>query len=553
MKFSLTKSFPFIHATGELPATQPIPHEKKSETEGLSIRSIQSDPLGDWFLSVPDKLPPKQISSILRQALAGNLWQQTQLCQRMLDSWPMFRKCCFELRAAVASAKFVVHPYSLPGEKPTDSAEEKADLVRRAMESFKPDRFADEDGFNGMIFDLTDAVINGISIVELLWNENAVDPQGRREKNIRASGWVHPRNLAFTPDGRIGVAYAAESGSMSFSNQVRNDLMDDPAKFLVARFKSKSGSALGAGFMRTLASLWVMVVYGRDFALNFAQKYGNPFLDLAYTAGLANNQTEVNKFEALAKQAANQGYFVHPDSAKLIIGPEHKMGGDNAQMTLMRFADEQCQLLMLGQTLTTNVADSGSRALGDVHENVRAEKLEEITKWIARTILTEQFAETLLMENFGETSERPTIEPDLTRPLSATEQADFLQKISNSRVPVMTDEIYKRAGLQQPSPGDKILSGGQTLVMEEAVTATEHADQEMERQMAMSVMNSGIAGTKKVFGSKFIQAALQKADATDIAELEDLVAAAERAPHFNGEAKAVEKKIEEIVTKASRK
>ena len=550
MKFSLTSRFPFVKATGELPAT-PV---KRNDLEGLSTRNVQSDPLGDWYLMLPDKMPPKQISSILRMALAGNLWQQSQLTQRMADSWPMFKKCQFELRAAISSSKFVVHPYCVPGEKPTDAAEEKADLVRRALDSFKPDRFADEDGINGMIFDLTDAVINGVSIVELIWNEKANDPEGRPEKNIRASGWVHPRNLAFTPDGKIGVAYAAESGNMSFSNQVRNDLMDNPSKFLVAKFKSKSGSCLGAGFMRVLAWYWVMIVYGRDFALNFSQKYGNPFLDIAYQASLASSPAEVDKFERLARMAANQGYFVHPDSAKLVIGAEHKMGGDSAQLALMHLADEQCQLLMLGQTLTSSApVNGGTRAQGEVHENVRQERLEELTKWIAR-ILTEQLAESLLIENFGESSERPTVEADMTRPLSATEQADYLQKISNSRVPVLLEPVYKRAGMEVPSPGDKVLISGQPAILEEAVTPTEKKEQEFEQQFEQQVAIAQFQGQQgnendernKSVTAHRIQAALVNSPENE-AELERLVTAAERSPHNNGEVKAVETKVKELI------
>ena len=208
---------------------------RKQDPEGLRRRNVDSDPLGDFYLQLPDKIPPKQISSILRQALAGNLWQQSQLSRLMADSWPMFAKCSFELRAAIASSKYAVHPYCQKGKDPTPTAIEKADLVREALEcGFDTDRFADEDGINGMIFDLTDAIINGVSVTEMIWNED--------ETMVRASAWVHPRNLAFTADGRLGVAYAADSGEMSFSNQVKSRLMDNPDKFLVAKFKSKSGS-----------------------------------------------------------------------------------------------------------------------------------------------------------------------------------------------------------------------------------------------------------------------------------------------------------------------
>lgn len=542
-------------AVGELPMTLPVHHN----VEGLSERNVASDPIQDFYLSLPDKLPPKQISSILRMALAGNLWQSVQLVQRMRDSWPVFRKSEYELRTAIASAKYVVHPYAVKGKKPTVKAEEKADLVSRGLENFRPDRFADEGGMNDLVFDLTDAITNGVSVEELLWNENAIDPDGNVEKMIRAGGWVHPRNLAFTPEGRIGVAYAAESGSMSFSNQIRYDLMDNPSKFIVAKFKSKSGSPLGAGFMRCLAQMWVMVMYPRDYALMSAQKFGNPFLDIAYQAGITD-PNEISKFERLAKQAAATGYFVHPDTSKLVIGAEHEMGTDNAQIALMRLADEACQLVMLGQTLTTSTpVNGGTRAQGDVHENVRQERIEGHCKWIART-LTEQLAESLLIENYGESSERPTVEADLTRPMSAPEQADYFQKVSQTKVPRLADEVYKRAGSQVPSPGDMVVSADGIFIFEEAVTPTEKADNEFDRQldqqgqvneMLPEPTAPPMAGAKaKKPDATLIQAALLKASPQERMEFENLVIAAENSTHWNGEANAVEIKINHLLTKS---
>ena len=547
----------FIKAVGAGGAvwgqTLPTQQPRRFDGEGLSRRAVQSDPLGDWYLNLPDKIPPKQISSILRMALAGNIWQQSQLTRLMADSWPVFNKCQFELRAAIASAKYIVHPYSTPGQEASASAKAKADLVQRALAGFEVDRFADEDSMNGMIYDLCDAILNGVSVEEMIWNEDAVAPDGQPETLVRAAAWVHPRNLAFTPDGRIGVAYAAESGNMSFSNQVRNDLMDNPDKFLVARFKSKSGSCLGAGWMRKLVGMWVMVVYGRDFALNFAQKYGNPFFDLAYDSGITD-AGEIDKFESLAKQAANNGYFVHPNNSQLVIGPTHSMGADNPQMQLMNFADAQCREMMLGQNLTSTVGDSGSRALGDVHNDVRTERIEEHGKWIAR-ILTEQFAVSVLRVNYGKAyaknPEKPTVELDMTRQLTALEQADYMQKLSNSRVPVVAEEVYKKAGMQQPEPGDKVLVSGDIIILEEPMTPTDKQQKDFDTQLDQQLSVNQLMGGEGQGGPPpgEVEGALAAATPAELLELENLVSAAERAPHQNGELVKVRSKVNELVAR----
>jgi phage gp29-like protein len=337
--------------------------------------------------------------------------------------------------------------------------------------------------------------------------------------------------------------------------------MDNPSKFLVAKFKSKSGSYLGAGFMRVLTPMWIMIVYGRDFLMNFAQKYGNPFFDISYEASLQSNQAEVDKFERLARMAANQGYFVHPDTSKLEIGKEHGVTGDNAQTAMMRIADEQCQYMMLGQTLTSSApTNGGTRAQGEVHENVRQERLEEHAKWIAR-ILTEQFSESLLLENYGKSylrnRERPTVEPDMTRPMTAGEQATFLKDISQSTVAILTDEAYKRAGLTKPSPGDEVLVRGEHVILEEAVTATEKRakefDEQVEQQMTINSLQAPPDDPNNLNGNvptaDSIQAVLREADAKDVEEFSFLVQAAERSEHQNGEVLAVRTKFKQILDK----
>jgi phage gp29-like protein len=542
VRASVRAELPALRAQQALPAQQP----PRYGDQGLRNRAVQSDPLGDWYLNLPDKVPPKQISSILRMALAGNIWQQTQLSRLMADSWPVFAKCCFELRTAISSAKYVVHPFTRKDEKPSASAEAKADLVTEALNSgFQPDRFADEDGINGMVFDLTDAIVNGVSVTELIWNED--------ETMVRASAWVHPRNLAFTPDGRIGVAYAAESGYMSFSNQVRHDLMDDPDKFLVAKFKSKSGSYLGAGWMRKLTAYWVMIVYGRDFYMNFAQKYGNPFFDIAYDATVTD-QTEINKFEELAKMAANQGFLVHPNSTEVKIGAAHTAGADNAQLAMMRLADEQCTTLMLGQTLTSSApVNGGTRAQGDIHADVRNERIQEHCRWIAR-ILTEQLADSICRVNFGKSyevnPERPTVELDTTQQLTIQEKGTILKDVSQTQIPIKAETFYKKIGEEMPQPGDLVLQGGQLVILEEPMTATEKGQKDFDTQLQQQKAVNNEFGNPDHLDEQGVQAALAAASPEDRMEFEQLVTAAERAPHANGEITLVQAKLKQLVTKS---
>lgn len=509
-------------------------------------REVASDPLGDWYLALPSKLEPKQVESILRQALAGNIWQQTQLTNRMLESWPMFKKCAMEVRDAVANAKYVVHPFALPGKRPTARAQEKADLVTRAISGFDTDRFADEDGFRGMVYDLTDSVLNGVALCELMWNRESPDGQGGAEIRPRASAYVSPRHYCPQPDGSIGIGDSGEEGSwLSFPTQPKRQPKPlNPHKFLAAKFKSKSGSFLGAGLMRTLAYYWTTVVYGRDFMFSFAQKHGNPFLSIPYESGIP--ETEVARFEQVARRAAAQGWCVHPNTGKIEVTPAQAMSGDNAQLVLMRMADEACQMLMLGQTLTSSApANGGTRAQGVVHEGVRQDRLEALTDWMGE-LLTEQFAESVVWANYRETSERPTIVADMEQPLTPEQRVAFLAGVSNSRVPLPVEPVYKKLNFPVPQPGEEVVQNGEIKVLGEAMTD----DEKFERQLGQQVEQAQVAVQ---FQSEQVQAvevrhrrAVARATDSELDELEELAGRAERAPHVNGEAAAVKAKLAEI-------
>ena len=70
-------------------------------------------------------------------------------------------------------------------------------------------------------------------------------------------------------------------------------------------------------------------------------------------------------------------------------------------------AEKQMDLLILGQTLTSDVSKhGGSRALGEVHADVRAEVIQAAANFAAG-VLNAQLVRSILLLNYGEDSEAP--------------------------------------------------------------------------------------------------------------------------------------------------
>jgi phage gp29-like protein len=300
-----------------------------------------------------------------------------------------------------------------------------------------------------------------------------------------------------------------------------------------------------------LGYYWTMLMYGRDFLAAFAQKYGNPFLDLEY-AGDQDSQSLRERFEWMAKRAANQGYAVHPVGTKINVVPAQSMGSQNPTGEMMRTANEACQLLVLGQTLTTQVGDSGSRALGDVHMDVRDEKRQEVCKWVAG-ILTEQFVPTVLAENYGDAEECPTVEPDFAKPLTAQEKATLLTAVSSSRLPLPCEPLYRLLEMEKPEPGDQAVVGGEVVVVEEATTATDKRRQQMAEQLDFAAAAGGMEAQRQeqvqASWPVRVKSLAVKASREELLGVRKILArcqAASRTGRLNGEAAELEAAVKAI-------
>jgi len=154
----------FMPPMGSTMAKSPVGYEDVQPIE----RTIRNDPRESFYWTLPNKLTPQQCLQMLRAALAGDLFQQFNLCQLMLDTWPRFAKCAHELRMAVAMVKFVVKPVSLPGKEPTpaalakaeaDKAEkswaEKLEAYQEAKATFKADDFDEAEASVKEVLDQT--------------------------------------------------------------------------------------------------------------------------------------------------------------------------------------------------------------------------------------------------------------------------------------------------------------------------------------------------------------------------------------------------------------
>ena len=482
----------------------------------------------------------------------------------MLLSWPTFRMAQHQLREAASYTKFNFNAYAEDGSEPTQQAVDKAGLSAKAFRGMSPNQFTDEKGASGMVYDFADAMLNGVSMNELLWGK-----KGRglnTEWMPRASAWVHPRHLTFTEGGAISV-YTEDYGQMypdmRLQSQYRTVGKTPPEnKFICSQFISRSGSSLGAGFMQPLVWAWSARQFNSEWMLNTAKKFGAPFLDITFQPGMSPQ--EKSDLEAMAVRAGTQRFLLHPQGTTATIVPPAPIGPDNPQRWLYEETDRMALFLLLGQSHTT-MATPGKLGEEGTHADVKDERVMGLANWLARNPVRE-FARAVCRVNFKNDDEAPNIEPDFTKPLTSTQVGALVTSILNSGLLVRADEFYKKTGFTQPQPGGKgrkgdvIIQRGGTLVeMSKIVTQDKLAQIEQEAQayeqaVAQQQREQGGGGNGRQVeaagkGYRELRDVIAKATPDQFKELETAVVKCQAAGVGNGEWKAVQVKVQEIAAK----
>lgn len=384
-------------------------------------------------------LEPEGIQEILDGAFSGDLSRQWELFDLMEDTWPRLSKNLNELKRAVADVGFSVMPFQAKGAKPTPSAQERADFIEQQLWNWKPKATADENAFEGMLYDLCDAVGKGTSVQEIFWDlkDGVVTPRATKFVPGRYYGFPHDSNeLHLTPEGYAG-----------------NWIPFPEHKFILGTFKTKSGHMIGTAMLRKLAMFWLGANFSYEWALNFAQLYGIPMRWATYDPAQPGL---LEKVSSMLENMGSASWGAFPAGTTMEIKEAVKNSGNTPHGYLLDIADLAADLLVLGQTLTSTAGDKGSQALGKVHYAVRADIIGHVASWAAN-VINYQLIPSIALLNYGDTEELPWIKPQIEEPVDekALVERDKIL-FSEMGLPVARQYLYERHSVPVPSAEDEL-------------------------------------------------------------------------------------------------
>lgn len=228
------------------------------------------------------------------------------------------------------------------------------------------------------------ALLRGVAIGEVMWRV-----AGDELVPARLLG-RDPRRFVFR------AAQSEDGGEAELRLLTREQITDDgvavpPRKFVVHRLRRRlrenpwaSASASGCSG-RSLSER-----QGISFWMRARQELSQPTA-VAIPAGATQTEKDT-LFSALAA-ISRRGRHHNPEGMAVELLEAKRSGTLDTYESLARYMDEDIAKAVLGETLTTQVGASGSRALGSVHDEVHleitkadadrlAETLDDLVRWI---------------------------------------------------------------------------------------------------------------------------------------------------------------------------
>ncbi len=443
-------------APGEAPDLKRDAGAASSFPRGPALRVAPADEAGsiivpmarDRLLEIFERVQkPAEVASTLEGALTGQLWQQQMLFQAMIDTWPRLQKALREVKLAARKAPWRIEPQARRGEKPGAQAEALAKEVEEMVWAMKPDPVRGLKGFEGTVEELAMGYFIGHHVLEPHWVR-------------RADGRVAPVSTLPVPPRFYGYPALEEGPDRLMLDRngsmlgVGSAALEDfpPHRFLVAVNGGHSGHPAQAAPLRVLTGYWLAAVYGLKWFMQFAQLFGIPFRWATYPEGDAKAKAEL---AAMMSNLGSQGWAAFKQGVEMNFLETGKSGGSLAQADLLKLADEQCDVFILGQTLTSTQGDRGSQALGEVHMEVRREVVEGVCDFVGE-ILTHQFIPAIVAANYGESrTDLPGLWAKWPEPRDerAMAERDKALGLLDGTMPVDRAWLYERHAVPVPAEG----------------------------------------------------------------------------------------------------
>ena len=378
-------------------------------------------------------LSPRRLAEIFREADEGNVLRQMELFEEMEEKDTHLFSQLQTRKLAVTGLDWEVQPFS----------EEERDV---AVAEFIDDQLHSLESLNDVLLDILDAVGKGISLSEITWG---VDSQGWNV--VEDITWVHPKKILWD-----SIDDAIKITTREYPQGI--PLPDN--KFIVHKYKAKSGHPSRAGVLRIVSWMYLFKNYDLKDWVSFCEVFGMPLRLGKYDAS-ASDADKAALMEAIIQLGTDAAGIV-PSTTTIEFIESNKQSSAEIYEKLARYCDEQMSKAVLGQTLTSD-SGSGSYAQSKTHNEVRKDLTAADANALENT-LRRDLIRPLVEFNFGSGTPIPTLQ-------FQTEDADDLKETSEIYRILACDigleipkrHLYKKFGIPKPEHGEPVTQRQQAV------------------------------------------------------------------------------------------
>lgn len=380
----------------------------------------------DKFSSYPSNgLTPERLARIFREADTGDVLRQMELFEEMEEKDPHIFSQLQTRKNAVTGLDYEI-------------IEASDNLIDKQVAEFVTEQFSNIESLEEILIDILDAIGKGISFIEIIWDLK----KGKFVvKNLQA---VHQKHFYWDDKDFLRLRTDEEPVGIYIPQN----------KFIIHKYKAKSGHPSRAGILRIVAWMYLFKNYDIKDWVSFCEVFGMPMRLGKYDPSASEDDKK-----ALMDALINLGTDasgMYPTGTEIELKESNKQSSADIYEKLARFCDEQVSKCILGQTLTSD--SGGSYAQSRTHDEVRHDLIVADCKALAST-LRRDLITPLVKFNFGDVK-IPTIRFDCEESKDLSESAKTYDILINKLgLKISASHIYKKFSIPKPEDGEEVLKG----------------------------------------------------------------------------------------------
>lgn len=381
-------------------------------------------------------LTPSRALAMLQSADAGAPETLFELYRDMLQKWPRLAAVEATRRLALTGLEWDIAP---PRQRRSASvglasapqpADEVTAFCRATLDAV--------ENFDAALDHLASAIGFGIAVAEIVWDRGRVIalepvPWSRLVADVHEPWRLR---VLTESDPSIGVA-----------------LDQQPAKWIVHRPRTALGRLFDGGLLRSTLLLFLAQNTSFKDWLAYSQIAGMPVRVAQFEPGTpeAERRALLRVMETLGTQAA----AVMSKAVELRLLESSR--SDKPYQALQEYCNTEVTILWLGQHLTTDIKNSGSRAAAEVHDRVREDLLVDDMRDEAAT-LRRDLLRPMVEARFGPATAIPEFRRSLVESIDTKTLAQTLAVASRElRMRIPRAWAHRSLGIPEAAAGEAVL------------------------------------------------------------------------------------------------